>query len=113
MGSLFRYPAIIGSGTAAQRASQRDRSVHTDPEWPFWIGCENNQSLSDVEAASGNVPEIQALVFPLSPSCSPPRVWYREGRLRAEIGGLELRESERRPLPRADGGRGLFRRRSR
>ena len=56
------------------------------PELTFRIGSTNNQSLSDVEAASGNVPEVQPLVLQLSPSCSPRRVWYREGRLRAEIG---------------------------
>ena len=41
------------------------------PECTFWIGFTNNQSLSNVEAACGNVPQAQALVLPLTPSCSP------------------------------------------
>ena len=31
----FRYPSIIGSGTAPRSAPQRNRSVHPDPKYRF------------------------------------------------------------------------------
>ena len=54
------------------------------------------QVLQD-SPSSAQESAIQALVLPLTPSCPPPRGWYPEGRLRAEIGPLVTRSQSSPP----------------